>query len=73
MEKKLTSQIHLPFLGLALHKHDQVRKAAQSLLAAEQPGLLDSLNCGKLGRLLRYLRTGVPALLILCCSEYAFR
>lgn len=73
MKKNSDQQIHLPVAGFARRKHTRVLEAAQALLAAPQPGILDSLNCGKFGRLVSYLRTGVPGLLIVCCGEYAFR
>lgn len=35
--------------------------------------LSDSLDCGKLAKLVKYLRQGVPCLLTgLCCARYVF-
>lgn len=73
MKKDIDLPTYRP-AGFTGRKHAQALEAARALLAVPQPSIFDSLNCGKLAKLVGYLRTGVPGLLLVCCySEYAFR
>lgn len=63
----------LTVTGLTARKYSMALKEAQALLTVDQPGLYDQLNCGKLGKLIAYLRRGLPGLLLIACyGEYAF-
>jgi hypothetical protein len=63
----------LPASGFAARKHARALKNAQTLLTVDPPGLFDQLNCGKLGKLFHYIRTGLPGLLLIACyGECAF-
>lgn len=63
----------LTVTGLTARKYSLALKEAQALLTVEQPGLYDQLNCGKLGKLIAYLRRGLPGLLLIACyGEYTF-
>lgn len=63
----------LAVTGLAARKYSLALKEAQALLTVDPPGLHDQLNCGKLGKLIAYIRRGLPGLLLIACyGEYAF-
>jgi hypothetical protein len=63
----------LTIIGLTARKYSTALKEAQALLTVDQPGLYDQLNCGKLGKLVAYIRRGLPSLLLIASyGEYAF-
>lgn len=61
----LAAATPLPATGFAAQKHARALKNAQALLAVDPPGLFDQLNCGKLSKLINYIRTGLPGLLLI--------
>jgi hypothetical protein len=62
-----------PASGFVARKHAKALNNAQALLAVDPPGLFDQLNCGKFGKLIDYIRTGLPGLLLIACyGECAF-